>query len=133
MNSPHKLGAHHLNNQWPQSGNWRFSQRLVLPLLLATFVLGCTRGHSFRVADVTKTNQFALASRFGEFVSGISLHVAGKLDGSAILVLSGQTTQTISGVIDWKTYEHLRTSNCVLSYYPQTVTGGRLQVDYVFH
>jgi len=126
-------GPHNIESQQDRR-YWRFTRRMGWqPLFLTLILASCTREHSFRVGDVTKTNQFVLSSRFGEFVSGISLHVAGKLDGSALLILSGQTTQAVSGIVDWKSYEHLRASNCVLYYIPQGVTAGRLRVDYVFH
>ncbi len=102
-------------------------------LLLMPLVASCTRRHAFQVPDVTKTNHFTLASRFGEFVSGISLHITGELNGSALVILSGQATQEMSGAVDWKRYEHLQTSNCILDYFPQDVTGGHLTLDYFFH
>jgi len=109
--------------------------KLVRPfcLLLMPLVPSCTQRHALQIPDATKTNQFILASRFGEFVSGIAIHITGELNGSALVILSGQATQEISGVVDWKKYEHLSASNCVLDYWPQHVTGGHLTVDYVFH
>ena len=105
-----------------------------LPGLLGLLVLSaCTKEHTLRLADVTKTNHFNLTSRFGDFVSGISFHVTGRLDGSARLVLNGAETQVISDAVNWKVYQYLQSSNCVVDYLPESVKSGHLTVQYNFH
>jgi hypothetical protein len=114
---------------WPSS----LCARALSPCILAMLCLtACTRKHSFQVRDVTTTNKFNLVSRFGDLVSGISLHLTGSLQGSALAFVSGSPTQELSGAVDLRLYQHLQTSNCVFHYHPQGVTTGILRVDYFF-
>jgi hypothetical protein len=106
---------------------------LELLLLLLLSLLACTRRHSVQIADVSRTNTLRLQSRHGEFVSGISLRLAGQLDGGASVWLNGGETQLLTGVVDWKTNQFLESSNCVLHYTPRDVRTGTLTVDYFFH
>lgn len=104
-----------------------------LLLLFMLCLLACTRRHSVQLADVSRTNSLRLQSRHGEFVSGISLRLAGQLDGVASVWLNGGATQLVTGVVDWKTNQFLEDSNCVLHYTPRDVRSGTLTVDYFFH
>jgi hypothetical protein len=118
---------------------------MAMSLRLSKFLLGfglivllslpaCTRKHSVQIANVTQTNTVRMVSRYGEFVSGVSLRLTGKLEGTALFFLPNGETQKLSGVIDCKFMQNLSTSsNCVLRYAPQDVKGGKLTVEYQFH
>jgi hypothetical protein len=111
-------------------------RRLLFSVAGLTFLCSfsaCTRKHSFELADVSKTNRVTLVSRHGDLVSGVLVRVRGELQGAALVFVSGSATQAIGGSVDWKVNQALQTSNCVFSYLPQQVTGGRLTVSYFFH
>ncbi len=106
--------------------------RLGLVLLLS--LAACTRQHSVQIADVTQTNTVRMISRYGEFVSGFTLRLIGKLDGTALIFLPNGETQKLSNSIDCKSVQSLSTSsNYVLRYTPHDVKGGNLTVEYQFY
>ena len=104
-----------------------------LSVLFSLSFVACTKRHSIAIADVTRTNTLQLESRHGEFVSGITLRLAGRLDGIAFLAVSGGATQELNGLVDWKTNQLLPSSNCVVKYWPRDVKAGKLTLDYFFH
>ena len=109
-------------------------------LACAIVLVGCDRGSrsgSVRIADVTKTNALNLVSDYsgvaGDLPSGISLHVHGRLDGSAYVFAGNWATTKLSGPVEWRTSHDWFQTNCVLHYVPESVRSGELTVDYTIN
>jgi hypothetical protein len=103
-------------------------------------MVGCSRGSrrgSVRIVDVTKTNALNLVSDYsgvaGDLPSGISLHVHGRLDGTAYVSAGNWETTKLSGIVDWRIYHDWFQTNCVLHYVPESVDSGKLTLDYTIH
>jgi hypothetical protein len=106
---------------------------LTLELIGLLSLLACTSKHSIELTDLTRTNTLRLQSRHGEFVSGISVRIAGRVDGSALLQVNDASPQRLSGAVEWKTNQLLDTPTCVVEYTPGEVRAGKLTVEYFFY
>jgi hypothetical protein len=100
-------------------------------------VLGCSQSPStttISIPDATQTNALTLVSpQRRDFVSGLTLHVQGYLDGTGYVYAVDWPTQSLSGAIDWKIYHDYFQTSCTVYYHPVAVQGGRLSVRYEFH
>ena len=104
-----------------------------LLLLAALFAMpSCSRPRTTHVPDVTQTNVLALSTS-QQSVSGISLHIRGRLDGKAHVVAGNWEKHTLSGTVDWQVYHDWFEPTCALHYEPVAVTSGSLTVEYEFH
>ena len=109
-------------------------------IVCAVVLIGCGRGSrsgSVPIADVTKTNALNLVSDYsgvaGDVPSGITLHVHGRLDGTAYVFAGNWETTKLSGTVEWRIYHDWFQTNCVLHYVPESVRSGELTVDYTIH
>jgi hypothetical protein len=98
-------------------------------------VPGCTPKRSvYRIRDVTATNVLDLPSRsFKSLPSGVSLHITGRLNGTAVVYAAGWQPVELSGAVDQRIYHDWFQTNCLLHYNPLSVRSGELTVEYVFH
>lgn len=83
--------------------------------------------------DATQPNTLKLRSRHGELVSGITVHVAGHLDGRGMISVNDGPPHELTGAVDWKINESLDGSRCEVQYIPGDVQTGQLTVSYFFH
>ena len=119
----------------------RHSMGMALALLIVLPLVGSgcggSRRGSVRITDVTKTNSIPLTSGWsgigGNLPSGITLHLRGRIDGSARVWAGNWETTRLSGTVAWRVYHDWYETNCVLHYLPESVKSGELTVDYRFH
>jgi hypothetical protein len=107
---------------------------VIAVLALALLGYGCNRpSGSFTIPDVTTKYATNLTSTVTfKHVDSISLHVRGELRGTAYVYAANWPTQSLSGVVDWQTYQDWFETNCTLHYVPDRVSSGNLRIDYWF-
>jgi hypothetical protein len=116
---------------------WATSRvRTLLPFLSVGLVIGCDRNPgptNLAISDATQTNALCLVSPHrGGFVSGLTLHIQGHLDGTGYVYAANWPTQALSGAIDWRMYEDYFQNSCVVHYHPVGVRTGSLSILYEF-
>jgi hypothetical protein len=95
---------------------------------------GCGSRETFSITDVTKTNRLNLVSRKSRLGSDIpnhiSVHIYGKLDGTAHINADGWEPVKISGEVNYEVIRDHFATNAVLYYIPENVRSGNLKVTY---
>jgi hypothetical protein len=107
--------------------------------LLASFLLvGCDSKPPSRsaihISNVTKTNELTLLStNFSWLPSSIALYLTGHVDGTAYMTFTERSERLpLSGDVAWAvSYDFFRTSG-VFGYYPVSVRGGHLTLQYLY-
>jgi hypothetical protein len=128
-----------IGHHWPgvpESERWPYSYmniiHVLVVFLLATLV-GCGPRATVQVPDVTKLITLTVSPGDGRHSRGVSVHLRGYLDGSALVIWDSElTTNRLSGKIDVSHRDNYST-NFTLHYIPETVRTGMVSMQYVFH
>ena len=114
-------------------------KRLMLAVI-GLHVLGCgckRQDHTVTVeiTNVAEPQKIRLVSHQANpfDVSGLSLQITGRLDGSALLFPVNQTTQRVNGDVNLETYQDWSGRDYLLHYVPESVSTGHLTIIYWFH
>ncbi len=92
------------------------------------------RPQTQRIDRVTEAQTLTFQTKPGETPSGYTLHVYGRIDGSAIVSASESShSESIGGDVDWKIYQDYFRSSIDIQYSPTRVTRGHITVDLTFH
>jgi hypothetical protein len=106
----------------------------LLPVaLLGLFaVVSCRPRATMHIPDATQPITITVAPGGERPARGFSVHVRGRIDGSALIWNSEFGTNTLSGKIDVR-YRDNHSTNFTLNYEPQGVRTGEVIMDYVFY
>ena len=102
-----------------------------IPLCLLAATAGCERSGTLRVADVTKSQTFAVKAR-GSSPTGIKIHAKGHIDGTAFVYIHDYAKGSLSGDVNWGIYHDWFEQDCKIFFEPGTATSGSLEITYSF-
>ena len=93
---------------------------------------GCSRRTAVNVPDVTKPITIVVAPGDAYKGRGVSVHVRGRIEGTAFIWNSEFGTNRLSGRIDVR-YSDNHSTNFTLNYVPENVRAGEVRMEYVFY